>query len=140
MGELGAQGEAAPIKNGAAPPPRTGNHQAMAEKSDNTALILELMNQVAVTAAQNAQIIQSQGRAEEFRKTMYEEMRKFSMVTATVERIEPVVLRLEQIRLESIGAGKLATALTRAVYAIIGAAIATVGWLASTFLGGVRHP
>jgi hypothetical protein len=110
------------------------------EKHDGSqSLLLDIYNRLATVEAQNNHIMAAQGRADDSRREIHEKLNQFALVSQTVQRIEPIVLRLEAMRQQAVGASALGEILAKAIYGIIGAAIAVAGWLAHALMAKPPH-
>jgi hypothetical protein len=115
----------------------------MAEQRDTRStqtLLLDIWQRLARVEAQNDQIKEGQIESMVSRRLIHEKLESFVTVADTVKRMEPLVMDHEKSLQRGIGGGQVVGAVAKAVYAIIGAALATAGWLANAFLGGqIRH-
>lgn len=105
---------------------------------DNTTLLMDIYQRLAIVETQNSQIMAAQGRAEDSRQSLHDKVNRFSIVAQTVERLEPIVVRMEQKWAAIEGASRLGSAIAKMIWAAVGAITIIAGWFAHAFLGGQK--
>jgi hypothetical protein len=105
------------------------------EERSGHSLLIDIWSRLAVVETQNNHIMAAQGRAEDSRREMHGKLDSFNRVADTVERLEPIVMHLDQLRLRAAGARSVGDWLARAMWAVIGSSIAAAVELMHYFTG-----
>lgn len=102
-------------------------------------LVLDLSDRVTRVETQNDWILQGQRDAQESRREIHHKLDAFNRIADTVARIEPLVIAHEALRLRGAGAHDLGKWLARALWAVIGSAIAIGVELVHYLTSSGRH-